>query len=225
MLIAHLVEGWRVYSKRPSVGWGDRVIGCSRRCFFFKLTRRREHSPDIFSTCMIRSYDPEYTPSRPIWEVKQDSARPVLRTEMTREALVTNLLPPFYAIRMYGRECARNRPEKRANGAVSALRVGRGGRPRRPAGAAGSNRELEQSHCHVAELFFSSHFPPFFTSIHGDQYVASIWHRDDHREVLITRPPHFRETWSTRVHTQQTLEQRSNRRVNVGAHNVDRQRK
>ena len=88
---------------------------------------------------MIRSYDPEYTPSRPIWEVKQDSARPVLRTEMTREALVTNLLPPFYAVRMYGRECARNRPEKRANGAVSALRVGRGGgRPRRPAGA-GSN--------------------------------------------------------------------------------------
>jgi hypothetical protein len=46
---------------------------------------------------------------------------------MTREALVTNLLPPFYAIRMYGRECARNRREKRANGAVSALRVGRGG--------------------------------------------------------------------------------------------------
>ncbi len=46
---------------------------------------------------------------------------------MTREALVTNLLPPFYAIRMCGRDCGRNRLEKRANGAVSAPRVGRVG--------------------------------------------------------------------------------------------------
>ncbi len=67
---------------------------------------------------MIRSYDPEYTPSRPIWEVKQDSARPVLRTEMTREALVTNLLPPFCAIKLCGRDCAPNGSEKRANEAV-----------------------------------------------------------------------------------------------------------
>ena len=90
---------------------------------------------------MIRSYDPEYTPSRPIWEVKQDSARPVLRTEMTREALVTNLLPPFYAIRMCGRDCARNRLEKRANGAVSAPRVGRVG----GATAAASRRRFESA--------------------------------------------------------------------------------
>ena len=71
-----------------------------------------------FRMCMIRSYDPEYTPSRPIWEVKQDSARPVLRTEMTREALVTNLLPPFCAIRLLRRDFSRNRREKRATEAV-----------------------------------------------------------------------------------------------------------
>jgi hypothetical protein len=39
---------------------------------------------------MIRSYDPEYTRSRPITEVKLGSAPPVLRSEMTREAGVTN---------------------------------------------------------------------------------------------------------------------------------------
>ena len=41
---------------------------------------------------MIRSYHPEYTRSRPISEVKLDWAGPVLWTEMTREAPVTNLL-------------------------------------------------------------------------------------------------------------------------------------
>ena len=173
-----------------------------------KWRRREEESGQHeLHPCMIRSYDPEYTPSRPIWEVKQDSARPVLRTEMTREALVTNLLPPFYAIRMYGRECARNRPEKRANGAVSALRSAVGGDlggPRAPPVRIESwNSRIATSPSYFFPPFFS--IPPFFTSIHGDQYVASIWHRDDHREVLITRPPHFRETWSTRVHTQQTL--------------------
>ena len=44
---------------------------------------------------MIRSYDVEYTRSRPISEVKLRSARPVLGTEMAWEALVTNLLPVF----------------------------------------------------------------------------------------------------------------------------------
>ena len=42
---------------------------------------------------MVRSYDVEYTRSRPISEVKLRSARPVLGTEMAWEALVTNLLP------------------------------------------------------------------------------------------------------------------------------------
>ena len=42
---------------------------------------------------MIRSDHPEYTRSRPISEVKLDWAGPVLWTEMTREAPVTNLLP------------------------------------------------------------------------------------------------------------------------------------
>ena len=60
---------------------------------------------------------------------------------MTREALVTNLLPPFYAIRMCGRDCARNRLEKRANGAVSAPRVGRVG----GATAAASRRRFESA--------------------------------------------------------------------------------
>jgi hypothetical protein len=78
----------------------------------------RVYRPVKLWVTMIRSYDPEYTPSRPIWEVKQDSARPVLRTEMTREALVTNLLPPFCTIRPCGRDCPRNRREKRANEAV-----------------------------------------------------------------------------------------------------------
>ena len=100
---------------------------------------------------MIRSYDPEYTPSRPIWEVKQDSARPVLRTEMTREALVTNLLPLFCPMRLCRRVCARNRREKRPNECV--LRrdasVGRGHR-RRAGGARvpGSNRTLESVSIH-----------------------------------------------------------------------------
>ena len=76
------------------------------------------HSRAKLLAHMFRSYDPEYTPSRPIWEVKQDSARPVLRTEMTREALVTNLLPPFCTIRQCGRDCPRNRREKRATEAV-----------------------------------------------------------------------------------------------------------
>jgi hypothetical protein len=62
-------------------------------------------------------------------------------------------LPPFYAIRMYGRECARNRPEKRANGAVSALRVGRGGRPRRPTGTAGSNPAAGTQEFHTVSEF------------------------------------------------------------------------
>ncbi len=171
--------------------------------------RRREEEcgQHELHPCMIRSYDPEYTPSRPIWEVKQDSARPVLRTEMTREALVTNLLPPFYAVRMYGRECARNRPEKRANGAVSALRVGRGA-----TSAAHGHRRFESRAGTVALPRRRAFFSPIFlcsllqfTATILVEYVASIWHRDDHREVLITRPPHFRETWSTRVHTQQTL--------------------
>jgi hypothetical protein len=45
---------------------------------------------DKFDSRMIRSYDPEYTRSRPITEVKLGSAPPVLRSEMTREAGVTN---------------------------------------------------------------------------------------------------------------------------------------
>ena len=50
------------------------------------------HIPDKLCPYMIRSYHPEYTRSRPISEVKLDWAGPVLWTEMTREAPVTNLL-------------------------------------------------------------------------------------------------------------------------------------
>ena len=56
-----------------------------------------EHIHEQFPSSMIRSYDVEYTRSRPISEVKLRSARPVLGTEMAWEALVTNLLP-FFAV-------------------------------------------------------------------------------------------------------------------------------
>ena len=42
-----------------------------------------------------RSYDVEYSDTRPIIELKLRSAGPVLRTEMTREAPVTIVLPFF----------------------------------------------------------------------------------------------------------------------------------
>jgi hypothetical protein len=60
-----------------------------------KIRRRRNFADYIqhkLSARMIRSYHPEYTRSRPISEVKLDWAGPVLWTEMTREAPVTNLL-------------------------------------------------------------------------------------------------------------------------------------
>ena len=50
---------------------------------------------------MIRSYHPEYTRSRPISEVKLDWAGPVLWTEMTREAPVTNLLLGVLSILLF----------------------------------------------------------------------------------------------------------------------------
>ena len=55
---------------------------------------------------MIRSDHPEYTRSRPISEVKLDWAGPVLWTEMTREAPVTNLLPglEFHGFTFHSRE-------------------------------------------------------------------------------------------------------------------------
>ena len=46
-------------------------------------------------TSINRSYDVEYSDTRPIIELKLRSAGPVLRTEMTREAPVTIVLPFF----------------------------------------------------------------------------------------------------------------------------------
>ena len=65
---------------------------------------------------MIRSYDPEYTRSRPISEVKQDSAGPVLWTEMTREAPVPNLLLPRGVVSPSFFFFAPSTPDRRGNG-------------------------------------------------------------------------------------------------------------
>ena len=117
--------------------------------------RRQIYRGGKLSTFMIRSYDPEYTPSRPIWEVKQDSARPVLRTEMTREALVTNLLPPFCTIRPCGRDCPRNRREKRANEAVFGGPSAAVGAPGRVTPRAPVRNEVESA---PLAFFFASPF-------------------------------------------------------------------
>lgn len=143
VLVPHTLAAfpWPPAGKRRQRKGGKRTRGVGRQVY----------SGGKLSISMIRSYDPEYTPSRPIWEVKQDSARPVLRTEMTREALVTNLLPLFCPMRLCRRVCARNRREKRPNERV--LRrdasVGRGHR-RRAGGTRvpGSNRTLESVSIH-----------------------------------------------------------------------------
>ena len=81
------------------------------------LKMKTFHLGQEMGPSMIRSYDPEYTPSRPIWEVKQDSAGPVLWTEMTREAPVPNLLPPvlsFLLVEWRIRPCGREIRERNA---------------------------------------------------------------------------------------------------------------
>ena len=55
----------------------------------------RGHSSQQLSAPVNRSYDVEYSDTRPIIELKLRSAGPVLRTEMTREAPVTIVLPFF----------------------------------------------------------------------------------------------------------------------------------
>ena len=55
----------------------------------------RGRSSQQLATTINRSYDVEYSDTRPIIELKLRSAGPVLRTEMTREAPVTIVLPFF----------------------------------------------------------------------------------------------------------------------------------
>ena len=77
-----LLKSTSIASKMPQ-------LYLSRADFFPK---NGLYIPHQFPVSMIRSYHPEYTRSRPISEVKLDWAGPVLWTEMTREAPVTNLL-------------------------------------------------------------------------------------------------------------------------------------
>ena len=55
----------------------------------------RDHTSQQLSAPINRSYDVEYSDTHPIIELKLRSAGPVLRTEMTREAPVTIVLPFF----------------------------------------------------------------------------------------------------------------------------------